>query len=110
MIQQITQQKRQRGPSLETLIFKMGGFNGAVRRVISKWERPFTANQVKVAIVRRHPELLPANFQIEDILSELARIRNLERVDESTYRHARPKFVKAEVSKGIRQLKLTFRI
>lgn len=64
-----TSTTRRRGPSLEVLFFKMGGFTGAVRRIVSKWDRPFTANQVKVAIVRTHPELLPAQFQIEDILA-----------------------------------------
>lgn len=109
MIQQVQKQRR-RGPSLETLIFKMGGFNGAVRRIIDGWDRPFTVNQIKVAIVRRHPELIPADFQIEDIIAELARIRKIERVEENTYRHAvnHLKFTKATVSRGKRQLKFTF--
>lgn len=111
MIPQVQQSRR--GPSLETLIFKMGGFNGAVRRIINPWDRPFTVNQVKVALVRKYPELIPADFQIEDIVSELVRIRKIERVDESTFRHARhtvtyPKFIKATVSRRKRQLKFIF--
>lgn len=111
-MQQIQEQRRS-GPSLETLIFKMGGFNGAVRRVIAHWERPFTVNQVKVAIVRRHPELLPADSQIEDIVVWLVKIGKLERIDESTFRHAlpaakSPKFIGTKMSRRERQLRFLF--
>jgi len=88
----------------------MGGFPGAVRRVTGRWQRPFTANQVKVAIVRRHPELIPGEFQIEDILAECVRNGKLERRTDGSFQHAKPavKFVNAEVSRKNRQLKLIF--
>lgn len=82
--------KRRRGPSLEVLFFKMGGFTGAVRRVISRWGRAFTANQVKVAIVRAHPELLPPQFQIENILAVMVERGSLVQLADGSYqrRHA----------------------
>jgi hypothetical protein len=115
MIQQSCKKvPRRRGPSLETLIFKMGGFNGAVRRIIARCERPFTVNQIKVAIVRRHPELIPAQSQVEDILAELVRTRKLESTDEGSYRPVKhqvhyPKFIQARVSHRKHQLKFIFR-
>lgn len=50
--------KRQRGPSVEEFFFKMGGFTGALRRIINGWERPFTLNQLKIELHRQHPKII----------------------------------------------------
>lgn len=74
-----------RQPSLEELFFKMGGFTGAVRRVTARWHRPFNANQVKIAIVRRHLAMIPSDTQIENILEVMAERGRLIRLGDGTY-------------------------
>lgn len=97
-----------KGPSLEVLFFKMGGFSGAVRRIIAPWKRPFTANQVKVALVRRHPEMIPGEFQIEDILEWMVVQKRLQRVDERSYQHSARKMIPVKIHISPRKLQLHF--
>ena len=55
-------------PSFRAFL-KMGGVTGMVRRIVYRWQRPFTVNQLKVVFHRQHPELMPGDFQIDDIVA-----------------------------------------
>jgi len=86
--------RRGREISLETLIFKMDGFHGAVKRIIHGWHQPFTLNQVKVELVRRYPALIPPDGQIEGILEWMIRRGKLEQLQDGSFRRVmhRPRF------------------
>lgn len=47
---------------------KIGGVTGMVRRIVYNWNHSFNVNQLKVAFHRRHPELIPGDHQIDDIV------------------------------------------
>lgn len=63
----------------------MGGTAGMVRRIIYGWNRPFTINQIKVAFHRRHPGLIPGDFQIEDIIVLMVERGMLVRIGDGYY-------------------------
>jgi hypothetical protein len=69
---------------------KMGGTAGMVRRIIAGWKHPFNVNQMKVTFHRRHPEIIPADRQIDDILAFMAERRQLVRLADGSYQ--RPHF------------------
>jgi len=62
---------------LEFLVFKRGGVTGAVRRIVSRWRGYFSASQVKAALVKRYPLLVPAVNQVEDALEDMERARQI---------------------------------
>ncbi len=77
---------RRSGPSLEEFFFKNGGFTGAIRRIVRGWERPFTLNQLKVELHRRHPKIIPAEFQVEDIVEWFVFSKQIECLEDGSYR------------------------
>jgi hypothetical protein len=74
-------------PSFEAFL-KMGGIAGMVRRIVCRWNHPFNANQVKVAFHRQHPDLLPGDHQIEDIIDRLVFLGKLHRGHDGNLRRA----------------------
>ena len=102
--------KRRRGPSVEEFFFKMGGFTGALRRIIRDWERPFTVNQLKIELHRRHPKIIPAEHQVEDIVEWFVFSKQIESIDEGTFRKIpfRAKPIKAEPVPRRPQLNFVF--
>jgi hypothetical protein len=77
--------KRRPSPSLEVLIFKMGAFHGAIRRIVAGWYRPFTINQLKIELHRRHPALIPDRYQVEDIVKDMVERGLLIRLGDGLY-------------------------
>ncbi len=63
--------RSRRGPSLEDLVFRMGGVAGAVRRIVHRSPRPLTMNQIHARIQQQHPALRPARSQVEDTIQDL---------------------------------------
>jgi len=95
--------RRGREISLETLIFKMDGFHGAVRRVIQGWDRPFTLNQVKVELVRRYPALIPPDGQIQGILEWMVRRGRIEQLQDGSFQRITHRSRFAPVIKSARR-------
>lgn len=77
--------KRRPSPSLEVLVFKMGAFHGAIRRIVAGWYRPFTLNQLKIELHRRYPTLIPARHQIEDIIKDMVERGRIVRLGDGLY-------------------------
>jgi len=63
--------------ALKFLIFKRGGVTGAVRRLVFRWRGYFSASQVKLAMAKRYPLLVPAVHQVEDALGDMERARQI---------------------------------
>jgi hypothetical protein len=78
-------------PSFKAFL-KMGGVTGMVRRIVYRWNQPFTVNQLKVAFHHRHPELIPGDHQIEDIVALMAERRFLIRMGDGSFQ--RPQIMK----------------
>lgn len=100
---------RNRNYDLETLVFKMGGVSGAARRIINSWHRPFSINELKVALHRKHPELIPGDGQIEGVIERMIRSNKITYTADRRFRRLNqptriPAKVQIRVSKGKRQL------
>jgi hypothetical protein len=77
--------RRRPSPSLEVLVFKMGAWHGAIRRILAGWHRPFTINQLKIELHRRYPALIPARHQVEDIVKVMVERGALVRLGDGLY-------------------------
>lgn len=104
---------RRRGPSVEEFFFELGGFTGALRRIIRGWQRPFTLNQLKIELHHRHPKIIPAEFQVEDIVEWFVFSKQIEHLNDGSYRRLefRPRFKSVTVimaPKSKPQLHFTF--
>jgi hypothetical protein len=66
-----------RGPSLEKLIFHLGGVAGAVRRIVHRSPSPLTMEQIRRRLEFKHPQLRPATNQVEDVVTRLIEQRRV---------------------------------
>jgi len=64
--------------AIATLVFKYGGINGAVRRIVFGWRGRFSSIQIRIALARRWPLLIPNQYQVEDCLECLEEQRLIE--------------------------------
>jgi hypothetical protein len=77
--------KRRPSPSLEVLVFKMGAFHGAIRRIVAGWNRPFNINRLKIELHRRYPTMIPDRYQVEDIVKVMVERGALIRLGDGLY-------------------------
>jgi hypothetical protein len=64
-----------REAAIVTLITKHGGVAGAVRRIVFSWHGRFSCVQIRIALGRRYPLLVPNTYQVEDSLDDFERRR-----------------------------------
>src|SRR6266850_4898874 len=58
---------------LEVLIRNYGGVAGVSRRIIFRWRGQFNRGQIRGALHRQHPKLIPARHQLDDLIAHLER-------------------------------------
>ena len=54
--------------AIAVLVFKCGGVSGAVRRIVFGWRGRFSSVQIRIALQRRWPLLVPNEYPVEDCL------------------------------------------
>jgi len=64
-----------REAAIATLIREHGGVAGAVRRIVFGWRGRFSCVQIRIALSRRYPLLVPNTYQVEDSLDDFERRR-----------------------------------
>lgn len=69
---------RRCGPSLEHLVFNLGGVAGAVRRIIHQSSQPLNLNQIYWRLQKQYPILQPARNQVEDVIQDLLALGRVE--------------------------------
>ena len=68
----------QRLKAIATLVFKHGGVSGAVRKIVFGWRGRFSSTQIRIALARRWPLLVPNKTQVEDCLANLEEEQRIE--------------------------------
>jgi hypothetical protein len=67
-----------RQEAIATLVFQHGGVAGAVRRIVADWPGRFSSVQIRIALQRRCPLLVPNRYQVEDCIEHLEKRRLIE--------------------------------
>lgn len=60
---------------IRSLVFEHGGVSSAVRRIVWQWPGRFSVVQIKIALAKRCPLLVPNRWQVEDCIEALERRR-----------------------------------
>ncbi len=74
----MSERETSRLAAIHVLVFQCGGVAGAVRRIVFGWRGRFSSVQIRIALARRWPLLVPNETQVEDCLESMARHRQIE--------------------------------
>jgi hypothetical protein len=64
--------------AIASLVFQYGGVTGAVRRIVFGWRGRFSSIQIRIALARRWPLLVPNQYQVEDCLEQMERFQQID--------------------------------
>ena len=70
--------------AIADLVFEHGGVAGAVRRIVFGWSGRFSGVQIRIALNRRCPLLVPNQHQVEDCLDRMEKQRLIRVVTQNT--------------------------
>jgi len=72
------EREQSRRAAIALLIFERGGITGAVRTLVFGWQGRFSIVQIKIALQRRWPLLVPNKEQVEDCINQFEKLRIIE--------------------------------
>lgn len=94
----------QRTAAIAQLVFEYGGVAGAVRRIVFGWRGRFSSVQIRIALTRRWPLLVPNKYQIDDCIEFMEKQRVIECVlqkHSKIYQRLKPRYASNSFSKMV---------